>query len=72
MTRDEHLQWCKDRALEYVDIGELQNAFASMVSDLSKHEKTVGHSGIGLGMLMLVAGLLGTRSEMRDWIEGFN
>jgi len=28
MTREDHLQWCKKRALEYVDKGELANAFS--------------------------------------------
>jgi hypothetical protein len=29
--RDEHLEWCKERAREYLDAGELSNAVASMV-----------------------------------------
>ena len=52
MTRDEHLEWCKKRALEYLDEGDLQNAFASMGSDLSKHPdfekilEVMFHSGL--------------------------
>jgi len=41
-TRQEHLEWCKKRALEYIDINDLQQAFASMVSDLNKHPETKG------------------------------
>jgi len=37
MTRKEHLDWCKERALKYVDDGNLQQAYTSMTSDLSKH-----------------------------------
>jgi hypothetical protein len=37
LTRAEHLQWAKARALEYVEAGDLANACASMLSDLSKH-----------------------------------
>lgn len=37
MTRAEHLTWCKQQALEYVDRGDVQGAFASMTSDLNKH-----------------------------------
>jgi hypothetical protein len=40
VTRDEHLAWCKKRALEYVDAGDLTNAVASMGSDLKKHPDT--------------------------------
>jgi len=72
MIREEHLQWCKKRALEYVDNGDLQQAFASMVSDLQKHPGTFGHVGIELGMRQNMAGLLSTPDQMRHFIEGFN
>ena len=39
MTCDEHLAWCKLRALEYADAGELTNAVASIGSDMNKHPK---------------------------------
>ena len=72
MTREEHLQWCKDRALEYVKQGDLQQAFASMCSDLNKHPETQNHIGIGLGLGLLMIGKLNTQEEMRKFIEGFN
>lgn len=71
MTREDHLLWCKRRALEYVERGELQQAFTSFVSDMSKHEGTKGHSFIGIGIEMLIAGLLDSRARMREFIEGF-
>ena len=70
--RQEHLDWCKQRALEYVDRNDLTNAFASMASDISKHEETNGHIGIGLGTRLLMAGHLSTEHKMREWIVGFN
>ncbi len=72
MTREEHLAWCKKRALEYIDMGDLPQAFASMASDLDKHTRTKGHSGIELGMMLLMIGHLSTPDEMRKFIEGFN
>ena len=57
MTRQEHLDWCKQRALEYVDGGDLTNAYASMVSDLGKHPETANHAGIQLGMMQTIRGL---------------
>jgi hypothetical protein len=72
MTRAKHLQWCKERANEYVDAGDLPQAYASMVSDLSKHPETEGHSAISLGMMLMVGGHLGTEREMRKFIDGFN
>lgn len=71
-TRAEHLAWCKRRALEYVDAGDLNQAFASMGSDLGKHPETRDHSGIMLGTMMLLGGHLSTRQDMRKFIEGFN
>ena len=72
MTRAEHLAWCKRRALEYVEAGDIQQAFTSMASDLGKHDETAGHSAIQLGMMMLMGGHLSTATEMRKFINGFN
>jgi len=33
MTREEHLRWAKDRALEYADKGDVANAIASLRSE---------------------------------------
>lgn len=70
MTRQEHMEWCKQRALEYVDT-DPQGAYASMVSDLGKHPETANHVGIQLGMMQMIGGMLSTPAEMRKFIEGF-
>lgn len=72
MNRDEHLQWCKDRALEYVKIGDTRQALASMFSDLRKHEETKNHSAIELGTMLMFGGLLETPAEVEKFINGFN
>lgn len=72
MTRDEHMEWCKSRALAYVDRGELTDAYTSMSSDLGKHPETRDHPAIQLGMMMLMSGSLSSRDAMRRFIEGFN
>ena len=72
MTRAEHLEWCKRRALEYVEAGELPQAFTSMGSDLSKHPETANHSAIQLGAMLLFGGHLDTAEKMRKFILGFN
>lgn len=72
MTRDEHLVWCKRRAMEYVAMGDLPQAFASMGSDLQKHPETKGHSGITIGTFLLMNGRLSTQEEMRSYINGFH
>jgi hypothetical protein len=72
MTRAEHLQWAKDRALEYADRGDMANAMASLGSDLSKHPETAGHSGMELMMMLAMTGNLDRPGELRKFIEGFN
>lgn len=71
-TRAEHLNWCKKRALEYVDNGDMANALVSMMSDLGKHTEAAGHAGIQLGMGLSMAGQLDTPKAMRKYIDGFN
>ena len=72
MTRQEHVQWCKDRAMEYVEAGDLEQAFASMCSDLGKHDETRDHPGIMLGMMGMTSGLYSSEAETTRWIQGFN
>jgi hypothetical protein len=70
MTRAEHIQWCKTRALEYVDSGDLAAALASLLSDLSKHDETCGHGAMELCVALSAGGLLGSQDEVRKFIEG--
>ena len=72
MNRSEHLQWCKDRANEYVENNDMQQAFASFQSDMSKHPETENHSALELGTILLFSLQLSTAHEMRSWINGFN
>ncbi|MFA5151272.1 MAG: hypothetical protein WC554_01805 [Clostridia bacterium] len=72
MERNEHLQWCKDRANEYVDRGDMQQAFASFQSDMRKHPDTANHMALEMGTMLLVSGNLSNAHQMREWINGFN
>ena len=71
MNRSEHLQWCKDRALEYVNSGDNQQAMSSMISDLRKHKETESSAEFGFS-LGLIAMQSSSSDEMRKFIEGFN
>ena len=71
-TREEHLQWCKDRANELIDLNDLPQAFASMLSDMGKHEKTANHLALEMGTMLLMTGSLETSEQMRSYINGFN
>ena len=72
VTRSEHLEWCKERANEYVDKGDLEQAFASFHSDMGKHRGTQEHLALQLGTMLLLSGNLSTGQQMRSWINGFN
>ncbi len=72
LTRQEHVEWSKNRAREYLDAGDPRQAFDSMASDLNKHSETRDHAGLVLGLLQLMAGGLNTVPQMRKFIEDFN
>lgn len=75
MDRKEHLNWCKQRAREYVQQGDLLNAVTSMMSDLGKHPETkeVGGGAMAmLGVLALQQAMSGDRDGVVRYIEGFN
>ena len=73
MTRAEHLQWCKERALEYADRGDTGNAIASLQSDLAKHPDTAASASIVTELMMPLAmiGEFDRPGELRKFIEGF-
>lgn len=71
-TREEHLAWCKTRALEYCDVGDTRQAFNSMMSDMHKHPETENHAALPIGVQMMFSGLLNNPNEMRRFITGFN
>jgi len=72
MNRQEHLDWCKQRANEYIELGDLQQAFASFVSDMNKHSETQDHIALELGSMLLISENLSSPHQMREWIDGFN
>jgi hypothetical protein len=70
LTRDERLAWCKRRALEYVDAGDLRHAVASIVSDLKAHPDTDNPAlnGLAIGMMYVKDG---DKAAVQHWIERF-
>lgn len=72
MDRSEHLQWCKDRAMEYLGNGDPKNAIDSFMSDMSKHPETENHTALELMTMMMFGGLLEGTPEVEKFILGFN
>lgn len=75
MTREKHLAWCKQRALEYIDRGDLINGVTSMISDMNKHDETrispTGALGM-LGILALQQATQGDSEGVKRFVKGFN
>jgi hypothetical protein len=70
MTREEHVEWCKARAMKYLDHGDVANAVTSMMSDLSKHPDTKAHS-VFMGLLGMQIMLDEDMEAARRFIKGF-
>jgi hypothetical protein len=71
LTRNEHLAWCKRRALEYVDAGDLTHAVAIMASDLKTHPDTDNPALNGLIMIGMMYAKDGDKAAVQRWIELF-
>lgn len=76
MTRAEHIQWCKDRAIQEYDYyptedEKTRNGLTSMMSDLRKHPETGGDGLISLVMMEMMRGPM-TRQRFVTFINGFN
>jgi hypothetical protein len=70
MEAKEHFEWCKERAEEYLKIGDAQNAFQSFTMDMEKHEGTKDRIPPELAMIGMMEILNGTEA-VRRWINGF-
>lgn len=72
MTRDEHVRWARDRAFQYLDAGDLDQALASMTSDLSNHPQTedIARSFGPLGFIAYSRGPVALRAYISGFTEG--
>ena len=69
-ARDQYLASCKERALKYLDHGEIANAIASMQSDLQKHPDFKGIAS-QLDSLGLLYAMNDDVDGARRLIEGY-
>lgn len=71
-TRDEHLRYCKDRALEVLGTGDLKGAVGSMTSDLLKWDGGAMYDATTIAFLSMDGVMFcNTEAQVRHWIEGF-
>jgi hypothetical protein len=69
-TREEHIEWCKERAKEYLKEGDIMNAITSMLSDLGEHPETRMNNDY-LTMLGMTIINNNDPREAKRFIEGF-
>ena len=79
MTRSEHIQWCKDRAIQEYDYyaktepcSALKNGITSMMSDINKHQETKSEALQQLCLFQLMTKPTMSRQEFVNFINGFN
>ena len=73
MTREEHLKWCKERAIAEMDFTKNPtHAIISMMSDLKKHPETNKESLISFCIMMLLRKQINTRQDVINFLNGFN
>lgn len=72
MNRKEHVEWCKKRALEYLDRGDIKNAITSMISDMRKHPGVDKEFINMMSSLALFELLNPSDGSARRFITGFN
>jgi hypothetical protein len=72
MTRDERLEWCKQRAREYLAQGDLTNAVASMISDMNQKYPGLPPCPLELAMIGIMTAAQADQTGVSAWVEGFN
>lgn len=73
MTREEHLKWCKERAIAEMDYyKDPKKAYISMASDLRKHSETNSETLTLLCTMQLLSKPNPTRQEVINFLNGFN
>lgn len=79
MTREEHIKWCKDRAIKEYDFyaktscrDATRNGMDSMMSDINKHEETRSTTLQSLCVCQLIKNPNMYRQEFVNFINGFN
>lgn len=70
MTRDEHVAWCKKRAREYLDKGDIANGVTSMLSDMDKHPECRVNQA--LSMLGMAAIMQHDLQAAKRFVDGFH
>jgi len=67
----EHLAWAQERAMEYIELGDVSQAMASFLSDLTKHPGTDKLFTSPVQVLYMHVLMTGDPREARRFVAGF-
>ena len=70
-TRDEHIDWCKQRARERCERGDMLGALHSMGRDLTKHKDTKGHPWIHLWLSAVTPHKISSKADVLKFIDDY-
>ena len=70
-TRAEHLDWCKQRARECCERGDMLGALHSMGRDLEKHPDTKGHPWIHLWLSSPKPHTISNKADVLKFIDEY-
>ena len=69
LTREQHVERSKERALALLNVGRIREAVASMMMDMRKYNCEVPHEIHAIGIFAATAGDVAVACA---YIEGFN
>jgi prenyltransferase beta subunit len=73
MTREEHIKWCKERAIVEMDYyKDPKKGIISMMSDIRKHPETNSEALAVLCMIELMNNPHMSRQQVINFINEFN
>jgi hypothetical protein len=72
MTRAEYLGWAKNRALARLDMGDLNGALRSLLTDLANHDQLRDDPRIAEGLEHVSDAWFAEPQRLREFIEGFH
>ena len=70
-TRDEHLDWCKQRARECCERGDMLGALHSMGRDLKKHQDTARRPWIHLWLSSAKPHKISSKADVLKFIDDY-
>ena len=70
--RQDHIAWCKGKAIELIKAGDAQGALVSFQHNMKTKHQTYVHPALLLIPELILANKLHTATQIQEFIEDFN